>query len=211
MLCIFFNAKHVPNNTQVVLKVSDAGLTITSQPIGITLNTVKQASFHAHFEDDKHHGMSDWEITLIDQTESVDNLRRRESFWQYELDTFQPNGLNERGVALFLCVYLLNIYIVFNSSGLTHYIYCSTLISTIILRVLIILLFTLTVIFFNLIIVITITIFLFISFKIYLFVYILIYLLIRGPTRLERSPFRRFFNPGMLRVEGVSWHSNVCL
>ena len=40
-------------------------------------NTVKQASFHAHFEDDKHHGMSDWEITLIDQTESVDDLRRR--------------------------------------------------------------------------------------------------------------------------------------
>ena len=31
-------------------------------------NTVKQASFVAHFEDDKHHGISDWEITLIDQT-----------------------------------------------------------------------------------------------------------------------------------------------
>ena len=45
--------------------------------------------------------MSDWESTLIDQTESVDNLRRRESFWQYELNTFQPNGLNERDVALF--------------------------------------------------------------------------------------------------------------
>ena len=45
--------------------------------------------------------MSDWESTLIDQTESVDNLRRRESFWQYELDTFQPNGLNERDAALF--------------------------------------------------------------------------------------------------------------
>ena len=64
-------------------------------------NTVKQAQFHAHFEDDKHHGMSDWEITLIDQTESVGDLRRRESFWQYELDTFQPNGLNECDVALF--------------------------------------------------------------------------------------------------------------
>ena len=45
--------------------------------------------------------MSDWESTLIDQTESVDNLRRRESFWQYELDTFQPKGLNQRNVALF--------------------------------------------------------------------------------------------------------------
>ena len=64
-------------------------------------NTIKQASFHVHFEDDKHHGMSDWEITLIDQTASVDNLRRRESFCQYELDTFHSNGLNERDVALF--------------------------------------------------------------------------------------------------------------
>ena len=64
-------------------------------------NTVKEASFHTHFEDDKHHGISDWEITLIDQTDSVDDLRSRESFWQYELDTFQPNGLNERDVALF--------------------------------------------------------------------------------------------------------------
>ena len=42
-------------------------------------NTVKQASFHAHLEDGKHHGLNDWKITLIDQTESVDNLRRRES------------------------------------------------------------------------------------------------------------------------------------
>ena len=64
-------------------------------------NTVKQASFYTHFGDDKHHGMSDWEITLIDQMVIVDNLKRRESFLQYELDTFQPNGLNERDVALF--------------------------------------------------------------------------------------------------------------
>ena len=64
-------------------------------------NTVKQASFHAHFDDDKYHGMSDWEIALINQAESVEDLRRRVSFWQYQLDTFQPNGLNERDVALF--------------------------------------------------------------------------------------------------------------
>ena len=48
-------------------------------------NTIKQVSFHAHFEDDKHYRISDWEITLDDQTDSVDDLRRRESFWQYEL------------------------------------------------------------------------------------------------------------------------------
>ena len=52
------------------------------------------------------------------------------------------------------------------------------------------------------IIVITITIlfYLLISFSIYLFY---IYLLICGSIRPERSPFGRFFNPGMLRVEGV--------
>ena len=41
-------------------------------------NTIKQASFHAHFDDDKH-GLSDGKITLIDQTDSVGNLRRGES------------------------------------------------------------------------------------------------------------------------------------
>ena len=40
MLCIFFHAKHVPSNTQVVLKVSNLGLTVTSQPIGITLKGI---------------------------------------------------------------------------------------------------------------------------------------------------------------------------
>ena len=121
----------------------------------IKRNTVKQAPFHAHVEDGKHHGMS--EITLIDQTGSADDLRR-ESFRQYEPDTFQSNGLNEPDVALFWCVYLLNLYIVFIFSALTRYIYCSTIvISTIVLRVLTILLFTLIAIIINLVIVIITT------------------------------------------------------
>ena len=37
--------------------------------------------------------MSDWEITLNDQTDSEDDLD--------ELDIFQSNGLNERYVELF--------------------------------------------------------------------------------------------------------------
>ena len=37
--------------------------------------------------------MSDWEITLNDQTDSEDDLD--------ELDTFQSNGLSERYVELF--------------------------------------------------------------------------------------------------------------
>ena len=46
-------------------------------------NTVKQASYRAHFEDDKYHSMSEWEITLIDQTDDINDLRIRGSFWQY--------------------------------------------------------------------------------------------------------------------------------
>ena len=45
--------------------------------------------------------MSDWEINVIGQTENADDLRRKKSFWKYELDTFQSNGLNERDAALF--------------------------------------------------------------------------------------------------------------
>ena len=57
-----------------------------------------QQSFHAHFSQENHNGMEDWKFTLIDQAENVDILRRKEAFWQNALDTFQPQGLNEREV-----------------------------------------------------------------------------------------------------------------
>ena len=56
---------------------------------------VKQESFHAHFAD------GDWEVKLIDQSDNTEDLRKKEPFWQHELDTFQQTGLNEREVALF--------------------------------------------------------------------------------------------------------------
>ena len=61
----------------------------------------KQESFHAHFTEGLYQGEGDWEVRLIDQGVSVDDVRWRESYWQHELDTFQPNGLNEPEVALF--------------------------------------------------------------------------------------------------------------
>ena len=60
---------------------------------------VKQKLFHAHFADDIYGGEGDWEVRLIDQSDSPEDLKKKESFWQHELDTFQPNGLNEREVA----------------------------------------------------------------------------------------------------------------
>ena len=61
---------------------------------------VKQESFHAHFADGVHSGEGDWEVKLIPQSDSTEDLRKRESFWQHELDTFQPTGLDEREVTL---------------------------------------------------------------------------------------------------------------
>ena len=62
---------------------------------------VKQESFHAHFTESLHQWESDGKVRLIDQGFSVDDVRRRESYWQHEVDTFQPNGLNEHEVPLF--------------------------------------------------------------------------------------------------------------
>ena len=62
---------------------------------------VKQESFHAHFAEGLRQGESDLEVRLIDQAVSVDDFRRRKSYWQHRLDTFQTNGLNKREVALF--------------------------------------------------------------------------------------------------------------
>ena len=61
---------------------------------------VKQESFHAHYEEIGHNGESDWEFILIDQADNREDLRKRESFWQHELNTFKPIGLNDREVAL---------------------------------------------------------------------------------------------------------------
>ena len=60
---------------------------------------VKQESFHVHFADGVHSDEGDWELRLIDQSDSTKELRKRKLFWQ--CDTFQPNGLNECEVALF--------------------------------------------------------------------------------------------------------------
>ena len=62
---------------------------------------VKQDSFNTHFTEVNHNGEDDWEVRLINPTDNVEDLRKRESFWQHELDTFQPDGLNEHKVALF--------------------------------------------------------------------------------------------------------------
>ena len=63
-------------------------------------NIIQQACFHDHFCQPEHNGISDWSLKLIDQAGDEPTLRKKESFWQHKLNTFAPNGLNEREVPL---------------------------------------------------------------------------------------------------------------
>ena len=62
------------------------------------MTKIEQASFHDHFCQAGHSGISDWSLKLIDQADDETSLRIKESFWQHKLNTFVPNGLNEREV-----------------------------------------------------------------------------------------------------------------
>ena len=41
--------------------------------------------------------MADWQFMLIDSASDTNTIRRKESFWQL-LNTFWPDGLNEKDV-----------------------------------------------------------------------------------------------------------------
>ena len=58
-------------------------------------NVVCQEKLHSHFDSSGHNGFSDFQFTLIDQGSDPNSVRKREMFWQYKLNTFLPNGLNE--------------------------------------------------------------------------------------------------------------------
>ena len=67
-----------------------------------------------------HQGESDWEVRLIGQGVSVDDVRQRESYWQHKLDTFQSNGLNEREVGLFnSIIVIISLFMLFPNKPTT--------------------------------------------------------------------------------------------
>ena len=59
---------------------------------------VPQKKLHSHFDQPGHSGFSDFEFTLIDQGNDHESTRKKERFWMYKLNTFLPDGLNEREV-----------------------------------------------------------------------------------------------------------------
>ena len=64
----------------------------------IANKTTFQATFHSHFAQKDHKGLEDLEFILIDHGINKGSVRKRESFWQFKLNTFTPQGLNERKV-----------------------------------------------------------------------------------------------------------------
>ena len=55
---------------------------------------ISQAGLFQHFLEPNHHGMNDWCFQLIDKCDNEHNVREREPFWQFKLNTFLPWGLN---------------------------------------------------------------------------------------------------------------------
>ena len=59
---------------------------------------LKQKRFHKHYYSDRHNGVQDWVITLIDSADTSKELRRKDLYWMYKVKTYAPYGLNERDV-----------------------------------------------------------------------------------------------------------------
>ena len=59
---------------------------------------LKQKRFHEHYCSDRHNDIEDWVITLIDNADTLKDLRRKELYWMYKRKTCAPYGLNEKDV-----------------------------------------------------------------------------------------------------------------
>ena len=83
---------------------------------------VKQESFNTHFADVIHNGEDDWEVRLIDQTDNVEDPRKKETFWQHGTWTGYFSGKWIEGARS-------GSFLIFNLSSfsliLTHNIYCN--------------------------------------------------------------------------------------
>ena len=59
---------------------------------------IAQEFLHRHFAQEDHNGFDDFSFKIIDSADDLNATRRKESFWQFKLKTFQPEGLNDHCV-----------------------------------------------------------------------------------------------------------------
>ena len=62
---------------------------------------IPQKWFHNYYCLDGHLGIHDWDFTLFKQCKAHKQLKEREIFWQHQLKTFSPLGLNGKGEYLY--------------------------------------------------------------------------------------------------------------
>ena len=62
----------------------------------IKKSKVSQQHFHEQYGQHSQNGIHDWQFTLIEQCETHEQLKERETFWQRSLKTSYPYGLNEK-------------------------------------------------------------------------------------------------------------------
>ena len=77
-----FRKKYVAKDLAIVIKRSE----------------LQQKLFHANYFAEGHQGIENWSVTLIDQVEDLDSLRKKELYSINKLNTWAPNSLNVREV-----------------------------------------------------------------------------------------------------------------
>ena len=56
---------------------------------------LKQKCFHEHYCSDRHNGIQDWVVTLIDSADTLKELRKKELYWMYKLKTYARTVLTK--------------------------------------------------------------------------------------------------------------------
>ena len=59
---------------------------------------LEQKRFHKHYCSDRHIGIEDWVITLIDSANTSKEPRRKELYYMYKLKSYVLYCLNQRNV-----------------------------------------------------------------------------------------------------------------
>ena len=72
-----FRKKYVEKDLAIVIKKSE----------------LKQKLFHEHYCSEGHQGIENWSVTLIDQVEDLDSLRKKELYWINMLNTWPQMAL----------------------------------------------------------------------------------------------------------------------